>query len=168
MRLPFGRVVQRQRGVLPFDPVGMAELALLALLAVQCARLVYAVATPLGPLGGARGGGGVAGVSPAVLGAFDPFFRLTAGGGPVVVTALDLKLFGIRSDQATGRGAAIIGLAGGAQKSYAVGEEIVPGVTLKAVAFDGVTVSRGGRDEQLFLDQSHPATLLSAPAKDAR
>ena len=144
----------------------VAEFVLLALLAVQCARLVYAIVTPVGPLGEWRADAGAEaeGASPAILGGFDPFFRLSSAGGPVVVTTLDLKLFGIRADRATGRGSAIVGLPDGKQASYAVGEEILPGVTLKAVSFDGATVSRAGHDEQLFLDQSHPAATVAPPA----
>ncbi|HWW63214.1 MAG TPA: type II secretion system protein N [Sphingomonadaceae bacterium] len=163
MRLLFGRRAMRwQRGMPHFDIAGVAELGLLALLAILCARLVYAVVTPVGPLGDWRAPAPASDASPAVLGAFDPFSRLASANGPAVVTGANLTLFGVRSDQATGRGAAIIGLPDGSQQSFAVGEEIIPGVTLKAVAFDGVTVTRGGRDEQLFLDQSRPATVVKA------
>jgi general secretion pathway protein C len=167
MRLVLNRRAGRLLRRLPrYTIYSAAELALLALLGMQCARLVYAIATPVGPLGQWRSAA-VGGVSPAILGGFDPFFRLSSAGGPVVVTTLDLKLFGTRADQATGRGSAIIGLPDGRQASYAVGEEIVPGVTLKAVSFDGVTISRGGHDEQLFLDQSQPATRI-APVQVAQ
>ena len=133
------------------------ELALLAFLAVQCARLFWAVVTPIGPVGDLRAAEPtVAGAPP--LGQFDPFFR---NGGQAaaaaVVTSLDLKLFGVREDRATGRGSAIIGTPDGAQASVAVGEEIMPGVTLTAVAFDSVTISRNGATEQIFLDQSQAA-----------
>jgi general secretion pathway protein C len=77
------------------------------------------------------------------------------------VTSLNLKLFGVREDRASGRGSAIIGTQDGQQRSFAVGEEIIPGVTLTAVGFDNITVSRGGTAEQLFLDQSPPATVVA-------
>jgi general secretion pathway protein C len=54
----------------------------------------------------------------------------------------------------SGRGSAIIATADGKQSSYAVGEEIEPGLRLAAVAFDNVTLAAAGRSEQLFLDQS--------------
>ena len=106
------------------------------------------------------------------LGSFDPFFRLSGAAGPVTVTSLNLKLFGIRQDQASGQGSAIIAGSDGQQRSVAVGEEIEPGVTLKSVDFDSVTISRGGADEQLFMDQSQtPGTATpaapSAPAAPA-
>jgi general secretion pathway protein C len=72
-------------------------------------------------------------------------------------------LFGIRLDQAMGRGSAIIATPEGVQSSYGVGEEIVPGVKLKSVAFDHVVLERGGVDEQLFLDQSVAAPVAGAP-----
>ena len=72
----------------------------------------------------------------------------------------------MREDRATGRGSAIIALPDGTQSSYGVGEEIMPGVTLTAVAADGVTISRNGVMEQLFLDQSQPAP--GAPARRSR
>lgn len=140
------------------------ELVLLSLLAMQCARLLWTVATPVGPVGDWRAEGAVRPTLPAAtasLGDFDPFFRLSGDSGPVVVTSLDLKLFGVREDRATGRGSAIISTPDGEQRSFTVGEEIVPGVILTAVNFDSVTISRGGTAEQMFLDQSPPATLVA-------
>jgi len=140
------------------------ELALLSLLALQSARLVWTIVTPVDPVGQWRASGGFAPGSSALLGQFDPFFRLSGAAGPVVVTSLNLKLFGVREDRATGRGAAIVALPDGTQRSFAVGDEIVPGVTLTAVGFDSVTISRSGTPEQLFLDQSQPAALAGAGA----
>lgn len=138
----------------------LAELALLSLLAIQCARLVWVAVTPVGPVGDWQPPApvAVAQPGPGTLGSFDPFFR-TAGqaAGPVVVTSLSLKLFGVRTDTASGRGSAIIALLDGQQRSFAVGDEIMPGVRLEAVAFDNVTISRGGVSEQLFMDQSKGA-----------
>lgn len=142
------------------------ELALLSLLAIQCARLVWTMVTPVGPVGEWQAASAMrplAAASSALLGEFDPFFRLAGTGGPAVVTSLNLKLYGIREDRASGRGSAIISTPDGMQRSFAVGDEIVPGVTLAAVAFDSVTISRGGTPEQLYLDQSQPAATV-APA----
>ena len=155
MRLSLDARMQRLLRRLPHDSVASAiELALLGLLAWQCARLVWALLTPVSPLGDWRRDAAIATPSPAVFATFDPFFRLGQAGGPVIVTGLNLKLFGIREDRASGRGSAIIGLPDGRQASYAVGDEILPGVTLASVAFDNVTIRRGAADEQLFLDQS--------------
>lgn len=136
-----------------------AELALLALIAVQAARLAWTLVTPMTPVGDWKGSAAL--VLPAggsALTEFDPFFRLAPGSaGPALVTGLNLKLYGVREDRATGRGSAIIALPDGTQQSFAVGDQILPGVTLAQVGFDSVTISRGGTPEQIFLDQSQPA-----------
>lgn len=145
-----------------------AELALLAGLAVQAARLVWAVLTPVSPLGDWRPAPVAEVASPvATLTGFDPFFRLGGTGAPATVTSLQLTLFGTRIDEATGRGAAILAGADGVQRSIAVGEEIQPGVLLKAVAFDHVTIDRSGAAEDLFLDQSGGVAPATAAAGGA-
>jgi general secretion pathway protein C len=142
----------------------LLELGLLFLLALQCARLFWTIVTPVGPLGEWRLPAALR-AAPATGGTldFDPFFRVAAQSGPVVVTSLSLQLFGVRQDEATGRGSAIIATPDGKQSSFAVGDEIVPGVRLKSVDFDSVTIDRGGASEQLFMDQSQGAPAL-APA----
>ena len=140
------------------------ELLLLSLLAMQCARLFWTLVTPLGPVGDWKTAAALRPVQPvsaALLTDFDPFFRASPTAAAPVVTSLNLKLFGVREDRASGRGSAIIALPDGQQRSFLVGEEIMPGVTLTAVSFDNVTVSRGGAAEQLFLDQSQPATAVA-------
>ena len=141
------------------------ELLLLAALAVQCARLVWTVATPVGPLGDWRPAqAGFAGSPSAVLQGFDPFFRLSGvDGKPAIVTSLQLTLFGTRLDEAMGGGSAIIAGPDGVQQSVPVGQEIMPGVRLKAVAFDHVTIDRGGAEEDLFIAQGDPANPGAAP-----
>ena len=47
------------------------------------------------------------------------------------------------------------------QRSVSVGEEIQPGVTLKSVAFDHITIDRGGATEDLYLDQSDAPTAAA-------
>lgn len=140
----------------------VAELALMAVLAVQGARLLWVIVTPVSPLGEWRPlAPAIAGSPSAILEGFDPFFRLQGQqGAPAAVTNLQLTLFGTRLDEASGRGSAILAGADGVQRSVSVGEEIQPGVTLKAVAFDHITIDRGGRSEDLYLDQSDapPAT----------
>ena len=84
---------------------------------------------------------------------FDPFTRApAANSGGQVVTSLALKLFGVRVNEASGLGSAIIATPDGVQGSFAVGDEILPGVTLKSVEFDHVTIDRGGAEETVFLD----------------
>jgi general secretion pathway protein C len=142
----------------------LAELLLLLLIAVQAARLVWILLVPVGPVGDWKAAGALtAPADSSALVAFDPFFRLDGAAGPAVVTSLNLKLYGVREDRATGRGSAIIALPDGRQMDFAVGEEIMPGVTLTAVGFDNVTISRNGVAEQIFLDQSPPAQTIGAP-----
>lgn len=143
------------------------ELFLLALIAIQAARFAWLLVTPLGPVGDYRGNAPAVTTASAVAESFDPFFRLSAGG-PAVVTSLTLKLYGVREDRATGRGSAIIALPNGSQSSFGVGEEIMPGVTLTAVGFDHVTISRNGSPEQIFLDQSQAAPAATAPPAAAQ
>jgi general secretion pathway protein C len=154
------RVARFWRQVPPKLPYQILEFSLIALLAVQGARLIWAVLSPVGPVGAWKASSGAGpGGDETLLTRFDPFFRLSGAGGPAVVTSLAVKLFGVRVDQAMGRGSAIIATPDGVQSSYAIGDEILPGVKLKAVTFEGVTIERGGVDEQIFLDQSVKAPL---------
>lgn len=157
MRLKLDARTQRILRRLPVVNVySLVELVLIAGLATQAARLVWTLVTPVSPLGDWRPAEvSVPGRPYDVLAGFDPFFRL--GGqqqGPATVTALQLTLFGIRVDEASGRGSAIVAGPDNVQRSVGVGEEIQPGVRLKAVAFDHITIDRGGTDEDLFLVQS--------------
>ncbi len=146
-------------------PMSALELVILALVAVQAARLVWALLTPVGPIGDWKTPASFTAPSgSAALGSFDPFFRLESGGAGVV-TSLNLKLFGVREDRATGRGSAIIALPDGRQMSFAVGEEIMPGVTLAEVGFDSVTINHQGNQEQIFLDQSTEAETVGGQAQ---
>lgn len=141
----------------------VAELALMAAVAVQAARLIWVTLTPVAPVGDWRPIRPTA-PSTEILSGFDPFFRLSAGGQPAAVTSLQLTLFGTRVDEAMGRGSAILAGPDGVQKSFSVGEEVSPGVRLKAVAFDHVTIDRGGAAEDLFLDQSGAVTPVTPTA----
>jgi general secretion pathway protein C len=154
----FGKVPKRV-------PYQIVAIALLALLALQGARLVWAAVTPLGPVGRWKMANTGASSDPTLLARFDPFYRDGFAAGPAVVTSLAVKLFGVRIDQAMGRGSAIIATPDGMQSSYAVGDEIMPGVKLKSVAFDSVTIERGGVAEQVFLDQSVVAPVAQPGAQ---
>ena len=163
-----GRARRLFRRVPPVNIYSMAELGLLAALAVQSARLVWAVAAPVGPLGDWRPAAPVvAGLPADALASFDPFFRLEGDAGPTTVTSLQLTLFGTRIDEAQGGGSAIVAGPDGVQQAVAVGQEVAPGVRLKAVAFDHVTLDRGGAEEDLFLDQSGAITPVRPGAAGA-
>ena len=164
MRLELDARARRLLRRLPRTNVYSAlELLLLGVLAVQCARLLWVIVTPVGPLGAWRPvQPGVAGSPIEILRGFDPFFRSApVSGQPAVVTSLQLTLYGTRIDEAVGGGSAIIAGPDGVQMSIAVGDEIVPGVKLKSVAFDHVTVDRGGAVEDLFIDQSGGAAAVT-------
>jgi general secretion pathway protein C len=144
-------------------------LALLAgVLLFQLARLIWALASPIGMVGDWRAP--VPTTLPpaarlALFGAFDPFFR---DESPVQataqVTSLSLQLFGTRINEGSGQGSAIIAGPDGVQSSFAVGDEVMPGVTLKEVAFDHVVIDRGGTAETLYLDQSGGTRVVETPA----
>ena len=147
-----------------------------ALLVWQCVRLLWTLLTPLSPLGAWQPQAAVI-VSPAerraLFTSLDPFFRGNAQGqASATVTSAGLTLFGINLNEATGGGSAIIAGEDGIQTSYAVGDEIAPGLKLAGIAFDHVLLDRGGARESLFLDQSgeapvaNPATPLPAPTPE--
>lgn len=173
MRVPFGdRLNGWRRGSdaarPPIPWLAVLEKALLVLLALLIVRLAWAIVTPVGSFGpweGRQAQSLSASARQALFASFDPFFRADApqppGGG--VVTSLALTVYGIRLNEGSGLGAAIVATPDGVQNSYAVGDEIMPGVVLKAVAFDHIVIDRGGAEEQLFLDQSTPAPQ-AAPA----
>lgn len=146
-------------------------LLLIAALAFQLVRLFWTLATPAGPIGDWRASAARL-LTPAerrpLFASLDPFFRNQGeAAGAASVTALDLSLFGVNMNEASGGGSAIIAGADGVQNSFAVGDEVVPGVTLAAVAFDHVILDRGGARESLYIDQSEPADGDAVPAAGA-
>lgn len=164
MRVPLQERLSSLNGRLrPIDWLSAVEKLLIALTLVQIVRLVWAMATPVGSYGDWQGRQAqvmAPNARAALFAAFDPFYRGDGSalqGGQSVVTSLALTLYGIRLNEGSGLGSAIVAGPDGVQNSFAVGEEIMPGVVLKAVAFDHVTIDRGGAAEQLFLDQSAPA-----------
>lgn len=174
MEMPFGHLLRRVRSRRPVTTrainwTTLVERMLLVLMMVQIARLIWAVATPVGSFGmwdGRQAQIMSANARQALFASFDPFFRADApsGDGNAVVTSLAITVHGIRLNEGTGQGSAIIATPDGVQNSYAVGDEILPGVVLKSVSFDHVTIDRGGAEEQVFMDQSVPASS-TAPAE---
>lgn len=148
-------------------PVANLLIGLLCLLlSFQAARLFWAMVTPVGPYGSWQAP--TVNLVPSearasLFAGFDPFFRNDAAPTEVGnVTSLNLKLFGIRANESSGGGSAIIAGEDGVQTSYGVGEEVAPGVILDSVAFDHVILSRGGVKESLYIDQSVPAQTVGA------
>lgn len=170
MQLTLGR--WRARPDAPYArrfPYRGIEVALVIVLAIQCVRLGMIAFAPLEPIAPSQISRPAPADNASVLKTFDPFFRFSGQSGVAVVTSLPLKLFGVRVDQATGMGSAIIATPDGVQQSFAVSDEIMPGVRLKSVARDNVTLDRNGSLEQLYLDQSVPAPVaLSAMQAEAK
>ena len=145
---------------------------LLSLLLAMCRwrGCFWAVVTPVGPLSeaGVRRGQHRPRFG---TGGFVPWLRsIFRNDQPVRWRYANMSprsactLFGIRANESSGGGSAIIAGEDGVQNSYAVGEEVAPGVILDSVAFDHVILSRGGVKESLYLDQSVPAdTVGTAP-----
>lgn len=167
MRGPIGNLMRgTARNVRPFDWLSLIEKVVLGLLALQIIRLLWVLVSPVGSFGpweGRQAQFPSPGARQALFASFDPFFPRDvpqqAGNG--VVTSLALTLYGIRLNEGSGLGSAIIASPDGEQNSFAVGDEVMPGVILKSVAFDHVTIDRGGAEEQIFLDQSQPAPIAA-------
>lgn len=147
--------------------LSLIEWLLLALLAVQLARLVWTIVTPVGSFDEWRRQLPVipsAAASQRLFGEFDPFYH-SAGGkqSSVSDTSLALTLYGTRVNSDTGIGAAIIATSDGTQSSFAIGDEITPGVVLRQVRFDHVVIERGGVAENVFITQSGTGLASSVP-----
>tara|TARA_R110000868_G_scaffold187717_1_gene430275 strand:+ start:1464 stop:2333 length:870 start_codon:yes stop_codon:yes gene_type:complete len=143
--------------------VAALEWLMLALLAIQIARLLWAIVTPVDSFGNWQGRQAVipsTAERQTLFTQFDPFFRTpNAASGTPVVTSLSITVYGIRVNEGSGLGSAIIATPDGVQNSFAVGDEILPGVKLKSVSFDHIVIDRGGAEETVFLDQSQAAPL---------
>jgi general secretion pathway protein C len=89
---------------------------------------------------------------PSVFQRFDAFFRTGGASSLAEASAAgsgQMRLYGVRSD-ASGGGSAIIGLADGRQVSVGVGEEVEPGLVLRGVGADHVTLARGSSLSRLI------------------
>jgi general secretion pathway protein C len=90
----------------------------------------------------------------AVLTRFDPFFR-SAPAAMSEAAAQAFRLYGVRAGGG-GAGSAIIGGPDGSQASFAVGDEVAPGVRLDSVADDHVVLARGGARTSLYFPTATP------------
>src|SRR3546814_13639974 len=101
--LPYAQLFRALAGI---------EAALLIGRAVVVARLVWAIVTPVGPPGAwqpRQPVGLPAGARLALFARFDPFYRTAPDDdGAQAVTSLPLKLMGVRINEATGLGSALI------------------------------------------------------------
>ncbi len=162
VRLTRLRSTRRDAAAGPALAFAAIEVLLAVALGLAAAQLVWTLVTPVTPIGHWQPAPAQA-IDTRVIGSFDPFFR-HVGAEPSAVSSAGLLLSGTRVDTVSGRGAAIITAPDGSTASYAVGETIVPGVTLQAVGFDCVTINRNGNSERLFLDQSAGAPPVTPEA----
>lgn len=90
----------------------------------------------------------------SIVSQFDPFHRdspeiLIVQTDSAPETTLDLKVFGMRADNAGESSSAMIETPDGKQRPYIVGDEIIPGVKLEKVDVDFVILNRNGKAERL-------------------
>lgn len=94
----------------------------------------------------------------SILGSFDAFHRLEhtksathaePAQSNAPETDLDLKVFGMRADFSGDSSSAIIQTPDRKQATYYIGDEIIPGVTLKQVDVDYILLDRNGQVERL-------------------
>lgn len=79
-------------------------------------------------------------------------------------TRLSLTLIGILSATLDRESRALIGSSDGGEKPYAIGDDVIRGVSLQAIFPDRVILSRGGVLETLRLNKDAPSTATaSAP-----
>lgn len=122
----------------------LVEAALGLILLIQVGRLVWLFLAPAPAVQMAEAAPAQP-VDMGVLTRFDAFFRTGAASslaGASGAEASQLRLFGVRAG-GEGGGSAIIGLANGRQLSVGVGEEVEPGLVLREVGPDFVTLGRG-------------------------
>lgn len=152
----------RETGAMPARLLATAEATLWVTAGVVAARALWLAITPAGPLGVPPAAAAIAPPPALALTGSDPFFPQGQAAADAV-SGLDLALLGTRVDAASGRGSAIIATPDGKQLSYGVGDEIMPGVRLVAVAFESVTLDRSGAREQVYIDQSGGAADAASP-----
>jgi general secretion pathway protein C len=159
---------KRVRGVWAARPDRVrsaVEVALALLLAVQLGRLVWIVAEPRDAAASmASSSAAVSPADPAVFQRFDAFFRTGGQSSLAEASAAgsgQMRLYGLRSD-GSGGGSAIIGLADGRQVSVGVGEEVEPGLILRGVGPDYVTLARGASLSRLIFSDV-PVGVAPAP-----
>lgn len=128
--------------------------ALVGLLALQGLRLLWLLITPVGPLGHAQPAAGTASDWSALR--RDVFYRSVADS-----TSEGLVLHGVRAGAA--QAAAYLSPGDGRQGAYRVGDTVMPGVVLQAVAADHVLLRTGSGVRRLALLDAAPQTLATTP-----
>lgn len=111
-------------------------------------------------------------VDPKILTSFDPFGAKPEAKPDVEIvtdapeTELNLKVAGMRADLSGESSGAIIKTPDGKQDIFYIGDEIIPGVTLKRVNIEYVILDRNGTSERLSLQGKTQADKKSAGTVD--
>lgn len=150
------------RQFLPRDVYFWLKALLLSLVAIQVARLAWALLTPLGPVGQwmpAIPQSLPEAAQIALFSSLDPFAgavpaAAAAQAGPAIT---GFTLFGTRAAASGVAGSAIIAGPDGVQESYAVGDQVAPGIRLASVSFDFVMLDNGSQPQKLAMPGSEPA-----------
>jgi len=132
------------------------ELALVAALLVQSGRLVWTLVAPRAGATPISVAMPATPVDRSVFQRFDAFFRTGSRGsfdGDIASGSSQMRLFGVRAGGAGG-GSAIIGFADGRQVSVGLGEEVEPGLVLRSVGTDHVTLARGASITRLVFTEA--------------
>ena len=148
------------------------EIALVFIIAVILARIILALAAPLplpqgnvqasAPSSASAGPGAVKSPFPAAAAP-----EIAAANGPsaeeVAETTLDLTLTGVMIWPNPESASATILTPEGRQQRFAIGDVIVPGVTLEAVYADQAIIDSSGVRESLRFESKLTADQLSDP-----
>lgn len=102
----------------------------------------------------------------ALLTRTDPFQSIGTETNQIVVpTSLNLKIAGLRwSDGDASSSSAVLILPDNSQKRYSVGEAIISGATLEAVAADRVFLRLNGQLQELRFIDSNKALFSTSPS----
>ncbi len=159
MNLPGNQAFARIR---PRAVLAAVEMTLLVLVAVQAARLLWITVAPDGPFESKIATTTRPEFDFSALTRFNPFESGKSAATNATASS-GFHLFGVRTDGAGG-GAAIISGENIPQSSFAVGDEIAPGVRLRLVAADHVVLARGASETILPLSTApSPQGVASLP-----
>lgn len=97
----------------------------------------------------------------AILSVASPFLKTevpAAQTDNLPLTNLNISLLGIRLAE-VGDSSAILRTSGNMESAFIIGEDVMPGVRLSGIYIDHIVLSRGGRQERLFLDGTDTRNL---------
>jgi general secretion pathway protein C len=136
------------------------EAMLLAAVALGCAQAGWAVFSSQSAGASASPQGEDRAALPSltdVRSPFSPLAEAAAEAQAAALAAASIQLAGVRVAADPGASGAVLTLDDGAQRAFAVGEEIAPGVTLAEVRPDSVLVSYESGCQELHLASGPPS-----------